>query len=198
MKICIVDYGMGNITSVTNAIRFLNKDVDIILSPAEILSYDIIVLPGVGAFPKAMEILRSRELDKAIIEAASKGKRIVGICLGMQLLFSHSYEFEKSSGLNLIQGSVLPFQPEIDLRIPHMGWNDIISEQEEFNNFDGDYYFVHSFYCKPVSEEHILFRTNYGIDFCSGINIKNQIIGLQFHPEKSQRNGIKLLEKVLK
>ena len=198
MKICIIDYGMGNIASVTNAIHYLKKEVDLVSNPNEINNYDIIILPGVGSFSKAMEILEENEVDKAIKDSVSKGKRLIGICLGMQLLFTESMEFGVTNGLNLIEGKVLPFESKNDLRIPHMGWNSSISESEGFKHLNGDYYFVHSFYCRPNDQEHILFKTNYGINFCSGINLDDQIFGFQFHPEKSQKLGLKLLDKVLK
>ncbi|MHB1105209.1 MAG: imidazole glycerol phosphate synthase subunit HisH [Lutibacter sp.] len=197
MKICIIDYGMGNIKSVSNAIEHLNKKADLISDPSLIDNYDIIILPGVGAFKRAMEVLNERKLDIAIIKAAKEGKRIIGFCLGMQLLFSSSKEFGNSEGLNLIEGEVLPFNNEINLRIPHMGWNTAYSHRDDFKDLEGDYYYVHSFYCKPSNENEILFKTDYGIDFCSAVIKNNQIFGFQFHPEKSQKNGLKLLKKVL-
>jgi imidazole glycerol-phosphate synthase subunit HisH len=197
MKVCIIDYGMGNIKSVSNAIEYLGKEADLISNPKLIDNYDIIILPGVGAFKRAMEVLAERKLDVAIKKAANEGKRIIGFCLGMQLLFSSSKEFGYSEGLNLIEGEVVPFNKEINLRIPHMGWNVAHSYKDDFKKLEGDYYYVHSFYCEPVNENEILFTTNYGVDFCSAVIKNDQIFGFQFHPEKSQKNGLRLLEKVL-
>ena len=196
MKICIVDYGMGNIKSVSNAIESLGKHSDLISDASKIKDYDIIILPGVGAFKRAMEILIDKKLDIAIIKAANDGKRIIGFCLGMQLLFSSSKEFGYSKGLNLISGEVLPFYNIIRLRIPHMGWNETSTTNNLFKNFEGNYYFVHSFYCKPADENQILFKTSYGVNFCSAV-LKDNIFGFQFHPEKSQKNGLQLLKYVL-
>jgi imidazole glycerol-phosphate synthase subunit HisH len=197
MKICIIDYGMGNIKSVSNAIENLGKEADLISDPKLIDNYHIIILPGVGAFKRAMEVLSEKKLDIAIKKAVSNGKKIIGFCLGMQLLFSSSEEFGYSEGLNLINGVVLPFDKEINLRIPHVGWNTAHSNNDDFKDFEGDYYYVHSFYCKPSNKNEILFKTDYGIDFCSAVMKDNQIFGFQFHPEKSQKNGLRLLEKVI-
>ena len=160
MKICIIDYGMGNLKSVFNAIEFLGKQSDLISDASKIHDYDILILPGVGAFKKAMNVLKEKKLDTAIIKAANEGKRIIGICLGMQLLFSSSQEFGYSKGLNLISGSVFSFENEINLRIPHIGWNQAYTNNEDFKIYEGDYYFVHSFYCKPDNKNQILFSSN--------------------------------------
>ena len=197
MKICIINYGMGNIKSVTNAIQFIGKSVDVISDSNSVKNYDIIILPGVGAFKKAMEILIENKLDIAIKKAADDGKRIIGFCLGMQLLFSSSEEFGHSKGLKLIEGKVLPFPLDIKLIVPHMGWNNAISSKEKFKDYNADYYFVHSFYCVPFNENQILFESYYGINFCSAVIKDQQIFGFQFHPEKSQIAGIKLLKKIL-
>lgn len=197
MRICIINYGMGNIKSVTNAIEFIGKSVDVITDSNSVKNYDIIILPGVGAFKKAMEILTQNKLDIAIIKAANDGKKIIGFCLGMQLLFSSSEEFGHSLGLNLIGGKVLSFPLDTNLLVPHMGWNNVISSKENYKDFEDDYYFVHSFYCKPSDENQILFESNYGINFCSAVVKDDQIFGFQFHPEKSQKAGINLLNKIL-
>lgn len=195
--IAIIDYGMGNLTSVKNSLEFIGYSAQLVEQKDELANYDTIIIPGVGAFAKAMEALQTSGMDMAIKDFAKQGKKIVGICLGMQLLFEESYEFGYCQGLGLIEGSVLPFSETIDLSIPHVGWNEIEAQLEEFAPHNGDYYFVHSYYCQPKKKENILFTTNYGIEFCTGVIDDNQIFGLQFHPEKSQKKGLELLKKIL-
>ena len=197
-SICVVDYGMGNLTSITNALRFLDHEVSLITEPEELSDYETIVLPGVGAFAKAMECLRQKKLDEALLEATYNGKKTIGICLGMELLFSRSFEFGEHSGLDLINGNVIPFGSQNGLQKTHMGWNNVESGNADFEKFNGDFYFVHSYYCVPEHEQEILFKTHYGIEFCSGVMKDNQIFGLQFHPEKSQKLGLDLLDKIIK
>ena len=197
MKVAIVNYGMGNITSVKNSLNFLGFEVNVINSSEEFSDFEVFILPGVGAFGKAMEKLNSSGLSAAILNAAKGKKKIIGICLGMQLLFDKSYEFGEQKGLGLIKGNVWPLRGEVGLRVPHMGWNDAKSRIIEYKDSNGDYYFVHSFYCKPENNEDILFETNYGIPFCSGVKKGEHIFGLQFHPEKSQKNGMDLLKKII-
>lgn len=197
MSIALVDYGMGNLTSVKNSLKYIGFKVEVVDKVEVLSSYDTIILPGVGAFTKAMEKLNSSGMGEAIKEAAHQGKRIVGICLGMQLLFEESHECGVHQGLGLIKGDVLPFEGKIDLCIPHVGWNETKSAKPEFDEYNGDYYFVHSFYCNPKNENNVLFKTTYGIEYCSGIVENNQIFGLQFHPEKSQKSGLELLKKIL-
>ncbi len=198
MKVGILDYGMGNITSVANALVKIGHHPELISDPDKVQSSDFLILPGVGAFSKAMERLKESNLDEAIHESVNSGKRLLGICLGMQLLFTKSLEFGINDGLNLIEGDVLPFKDVMSDKVPHMGWNNAKSKNSNFDSCEGDYYFVHSFYCKPKSEEHILFTTEYGVEFCSAVNANNQVFGVQFHPEKSQTLGLKLLNEILK
>jgi len=197
MSIALIDYGMGNLTSVRNSLKCIGFDVKVVDQKEALFDFETLILPGVGAFAKAMERLNYSGMADAIKEAAQKGKRIVGICLGMQLLLEESHEFGNHKGLGLIKGDVLPFEDKIDLRIPHMGWNETKSTKPEFEELNGDYYFVHSFYCNPKNEKNVLFKTTYGIEYCSGIVENNQIYGLQFHPEKSQKSGLELLKKIL-
>ena len=197
MKVCIIDYGMGNIKSVSNAIENLGKEADLISDPKLIDNYDIIILPGVGAFKRAMEVLTEKKLDIAIKKAVSNGKRIIGFCLGMQLLFSSSKEFGYSKGLNLIYGEVLPFDKKINLRIPHMGWNNISIKKKHpiLNNLDNDsrFYFLHSYYCDIKDNNYQLASTDYEFEFTSIFNYEN-IYGIQCHPEKSHQSGITFLK----
>ncbi len=197
MKVGVVNYGMGNLASVVNALEFIGYTVDLIDAPEQVEKHSRLILPGVGAFGKAMNRLRSSALDKAIVNASEQSKTIIGICLGMQLLFSRSSEFGNHEGLNLIAGEVLPFSGETDLRVPHLGWNEARSPEGEFSEFSSDFYFVHSFYCVPTNESDVLFTTNYGFEFCSGAKFGDHIYGLQFHPEKSQQAGLRLLKRLL-
>ena len=196
-KVGIVDYGMGNITSLVNAFSYLGCDPELVSGPELVRKFDLIVLPGVGAFAKAMYQLKQTKLDESIVEAAMNGKKILGICLGMQLLFSRSFEFGETKGLGLVEGDVLPFENSIVEIIPHVGWNDVTSHDPLYDDFGGDYYFVHSFFCRPVDSNNITLSSSYGITFCSGVSVNNQVVGLQFHPEKSQELGLRLLEKVI-
>lgn len=195
MKICIVDYGMGNISSVNNALVHLGYNVKLVSNSWELKDYDVIILPGVGAFSKAMQNLKEQGLDRAIKEAAVRKKKIIGICLGMQLLLSKSYEFGETEGLGLVSGEVLSFDKVTQMKIPHMGWNYCKSKNHDFQLLNGDYYFVHSFYCKLNNKRDYLFTTTYEIDFCSALKVDDHIFGFQFHPEKSQKLGLQLLAK---
>ena len=143
-----------------------------------------------------MKNLKINNFIDPILKHAKADKKIIGICLGMQLLFEESFEFGNHLGLGLIEGSVLPFEKKINQRIPHVGWNKVISNNNEYNSFFGDYYFVHSYYCNPKFNSVILFKTNYEISFCSGVK-KDNIYGLQFHPEKSHMLGLNLLKKIV-
>ncbi|MEM6299622.1 MAG: imidazole glycerol phosphate synthase subunit HisH [Bacteroidota bacterium] len=196
-KIAIINYGMGNITSLANAIRHLGHEPQLIGKPEDVTGYDTLLLPGVGAFPNAMQRLHESGMYEAIREAAFSGKKIIGICLGMQLLFSQSSEFGITKGLDLIAGEVKPFSTQINLKVPHMGWNDIQAKDTTFSELEGDYYFVHSFYAQPKNPEHVLFESQYGIPFCAAVRRNDNIFGFQFHPEKSQQLGLNLLQAIL-
>ena len=202
-KIAIIDYGMGNLRSVSKAVEFCGAQCDIITESAQIKNYTSIILPGVGAFEPAIKILKEKKLDIAIKEHILNKKMFLGICLGFQLLFSASYEDGLHQGLNIVEGTVEKFVPKRNERliIPHMGWNKIyISKtnktvKEMYNGIkDENYvYFVHSYFCKPIKKEYIATTTNHSIDFCSSIAIDN-VWGCQFHPEKSSTVGLQLLK----
>jgi imidazole glycerol-phosphate synthase subunit HisH len=196
--IAIVDYGMGNLKSVTNAFRKLRADAVITRDKAVIEKAKGIVLPGVGAFGKCIENLEAFGLLDFIKEMIENDKLYLGICLGMQILFESSEEAPGVKGMGFIKGTVPRFTG--DLKVPHMGWNSIervhgaevldgIKEKEYF-------YFVHSYYCRP-DEDVIATKTAYGVDFASSVQ-KKRVFACQFHPEKSQRVGLKLLENFLK
>ena len=204
MKIVIIDYGIGNTKSIINAFKKINL-ADVILTDNEgiINNSDMIVLPGVGAFENAMKELRSRDLIRIITNYSKLNKPILGICLGMQLLFEKSYEFGLNKGLGLIKGSVVNFPEDTNDKIPHISWNTVNSNNKHNSIFDVKknkdyYYFVHSYICIPKNKSEILSTTSYGgIDFCSSVK-KNHIYGFQFHPEKSSDSGLLILKKLIK
>lgn len=206
-KIAIVDFGMGNLFSVKHMCSHVGMDAKITSSKQEILSADAVILPGVGAFGDAMDTLRKLDLVDTLKKVAMSNKPLIGICLGMQLLMSKSYEFGKHKGLDIIKGDVIHFDNPMNkskkLKVPHIGWNRIylakkISTQDDKwsktllkglsnNEF---MYFVHSFYVRPVNSDIILSITKYGnIEFCSSFQYKN-IFGCQFHPERSGLQGM--------
>ncbi len=196
--IAIVDYGCGNLFSISSSAKALGLDVIVTGDADKIKNADRIILPGVGAFEDAINKLRSSGLADVIIEEANNGKPILGICLGMQLLFDKSYEYGEFEGLGLIKGEICPFEGDIDkkLKIPHMGWNKLIFKADNpiFKYIsDGDYmYFVHSYYGKNC-EESLLAVSEYDVLVPAVVNNKN-VYGMQFHPEKSGKKGLLLLK----
>ena len=201
--IAIVDYNMGNLASVKNAFASLGKDTVVESDPQKFKNYDKLLLPGVGAFGDAMEHLRDRDMIEALREFALSGKYMFGICLGMQLLFESSEEFGTHSGLGLIKGSVIPFDTtkfSEPLKVPHMGWNRLFTKEHPlFEGLDEAHYlyFVHTYHAKCANERDIIGRTEYGYEFTSAV-AHNNILGIQPHPEKSHKNGLKILENFIK
>ena len=195
----IIDYGMGNLRSVEKAVQAVGGHPLISGDPQVVLQADRLILPGVGAFGDAMENLRRQGLDNAIRSATSSGKPLLGLCLGLQLLFTQSEEFGHHEGLDLIPGKVKRFDGP-GLRVPHVGWNQIegIRPDPLVNDIgEGSYfYFVHSYYVEPDRPEDVLRWTDYGCRFCS-IACRDKVWGAQFHPEKSQDSGKKLLHNFL-
>ena len=204
MKISIIDYSIGNVQSITNALY--NDDIEIILTDEEklILDSDAVILPGVGAFNKAMIELNNRNLPKILSKFIKTGKPLLGICLGMQLLLEESEEFEKTKGLGFCEGKVKKFPINFDVRFPHVSWNElrIKYDKDKTSLLDGiketdSFYFVHSFICIPKNQSEVIATTNYGNhEFCSVIK-KENIYGCQFHPEKSGTFGNKILKKFI-
>ena len=200
--IAIVDYNMGNLASVQNAFSKLGKDTVVESNPEKFQKYDKLILPGVGAFGDAMEHLRERNMIDAIKNFAETGKPMLGICLGMQLLFESSEEFGNHEGLGLIKGSVTHFDSERfeeKLKIPHMGWNRMFTAKHPlFENLDEEHYlyFVHTYHVNCTNKEDIIGTTQYGYEFASAVAHDN-IMGIQPHPEKSHENGLKILENFI-
>lgn len=194
--ITIIDYGVGNLRSVEKAFAAVGIKTEISNNPEVLQQAEALVLPGVGAFGDAMISLKETGFDKLILDAASNGKPILGICLGFQLLFEESEEFGLHKGLGLLPGRVIRFSDN-DLRVPHVGWNQIHQSYPHPILSDiankAYFYFVHSFYVKTTLESDVIASTNYGISF-SAIAGRNNVVGAQFHPEKSQHSGLTLLK----
>jgi len=199
----IVDYNMGNLASVINAFEIVGADIAVESNPEKLKDYDKLILPGVGAFGDAMEHLKENGMDKAVKEYAASGKPLLGICLGMQLLFESSEEFGSSQGLGLIEGKVVAFdESKFDhkLKVPHMGWNEMFKKNDTalFDGLNDDFYlyFVHSFHA-VCDDKYAIGKTYYGYEFVSAVN-KENIYGIQPHPEKSHENGLKIIENFVK
>lgn len=200
--IAIVDYNMGNLASVKNAMNLLGSEVVVESDPDKLKSYDKIILPGVGAYGDAMEHLQSRSMDEALKEYAKSGKYMLGVCLGMQLLFESSEEFGLREGLGVIEGSVTAFDRskfEENLKVPHMGWNRMFTQEHAlFNELDDEHYlyFVHSFHVNCKNRSDIIGESFYGYKFTSAVAHDN-ILGIQPHPEKSHKNGLAILKNFI-
>ena len=197
--IAIVDYGVGNLFSLKSSFAAIGAEAVVTGDPTVISAADRIVLPGVGAFEDAARKLSDSGLDRVIVEEAAKGKPLLGICLGMQMLFDVSYEYGEHRGLGLISGSVRPIRPEIpeELKIPHIGWNTLIikGERDELFKYinEGDcVYFVHSYYAADC-DEHVIATAEYGKELTAAVRCKN-VCGAQFHPEKSGKVGLAILK----
>ena len=196
--IAIIDYGVGNLFSLTSSFKKIGVDVVATADKEVIKTADKLILPGVGAFADAIIKLRDSGLDRVIIDEAKKGKKIMGICLGMQLLFEKSYEYGEHDGLALLKGKVVPMENRIpsNLKIPHIGWNalDFKRESEIFRYInDGDFvYFVHSFYADEC-DDSVIATSEYGAEITAAVQ-KENVYGCQFHPEKSGSVGLNILK----
>lgn len=192
--VTVVDYGMGNLKSVSKAIEAVGATVEVTTEPSKVSGAERLVLPGVGAFGKAVENLEEAGLAEGIMEFLKTERPFLGICLGLQLLFEESEEERKRSGLGVLCGGVKRFSG--DLKVPHMGWNTISKTKETklFENVpDGSYmYFVHSYYVDPEDQDEAVCSTEYGVNFTSAVQ-KGNVMGVQFHPEKSQDLGLAVL-----
>lgn len=208
-NLVVIDYGVGNLRSVYNALKALGVEPKISSDPKDLEKCDKALLPGVGAFGDGMKGLAERQLIDPIKDFVQSARPLLGICLGMQLLMSKSFEFGEHAGLNLIEGDVLGFKNrlnnnEYDFKIPHIGWNEINRQKASWEKTvlaglesGTKTYFLHSFYVVPKDPQHILAQTHYANkDFCSVVH-KDNVYGCQFHPEKSSDVGLKILRNFL-
>lgn len=198
MRVGIVDVGIGNLGSIKNALYNMGKDFVGVSAPSDLLPISHLILPGVGSFASAMDKLKSMQLIDPIRTFAKQGKPILGICLGMQILGTRGTEGGSCPGLDLVPGRIELMRPRgVGLRIPHVGWNEVCQKYKhpllKGVRDKVDFYFVHGYRFYAEHEDHILAETEYGEWFPSLIGFRN-IVGAQFHPEKSQSNGIRLLE----
>jgi len=192
--LAIIDYGVGNLRSVEKAFAAMGCEAVVSGDEKTLRSAERLVLPGVGAFAACMKALKERGLDQVVRERVAAGTPLLGVCVGMQLLFEESDEFGSTSGLGLLRGRVRRFSQ--DLVVPQVGWNRIeqvrthpvFAEIADRSHF----YFVHSYYCEPLDNQVVMGQTEYGINYASVVAQEN-ICGVQFHPEKSQESGLRLL-----
>lgn len=194
--IAIVDYGVGNLFSLSCSLASIGADVCVTGDAKALADADGIILPGVGAFCDAADKLRKSGLDEVIKEEAGKGKKLLGICLGMQMLFDSSEESFGGSpvqGLSVLPGKVVRFPSDMGLKVPQIGWNALSSKNPILP--DGEYvYFVHSYYCVPAREEDIAATVDYGIEYCCSVR-RDNVLACQFHPEKSGEAGLAILQR---
>jgi len=205
--IAVIDYGMGNLRSVEKALEASGARTKVTSRPSDLKRCDKIVFPGVGSFGEAAKEIRRLGLDEEIKRSIDEGKPFLGLCLGLQLLFDHSEEAPGVKGLSILRGSVKRFRlAKPGLKVPHMGWNDIAYSLQPtaysrklFRGVpDGSYvYFAHSYYVKPKDGGIVLTTTDYGVNFASGV-CRDNVYGFQFHPEKSQALGLKILRNFVR
>lgn len=195
--IAVVDYGVGNLFSLCSSLKSIGAQAQITADPAVIKGADKVILPGVGAFGDAAEKLRERGLDQVLKEQAAQGKELLGICLGMQLLFEKSFEYGEHEGLGLLRGRVVPMEGKLaaELKIPHIGWNGLHFQRESrlfrYIREKDCVYFVHSFYAEGC-EDSLIATAEYGRELTAAVE-KGNVKGCQFHPEKSGSVGLAIL-----
>lgn len=200
--IAIIDYGMGNLRSVQKGFEKVGFNAVVTSDPRTVLEAEKVVLPGVGAFPDCMRNLEQGGFVEPLLKVIREGRPFLGICLGLQLLFTESEEFGIHKGLDVIPGRVVRFPEGLkdggeELKVPHMGWNQLAIRRRPpvFTGIENgtNVYFVHSYYVKPEDESVVAATTSYGIEFCAAI-WKDNVVATQFHPEKSQENGLRILK----
>ena len=200
--LAVIDYGAGNLRSVVHALKHLQaQNMRLVERGSELDGASKIILPGVGAFGAGMEQMRQRDLVAPLLDAFARGIPYLGICVGMQMLFDLGEEMGEHEGLGIIPGRVIRFPDFPDRKVPHMGWNqlDVQERSALFQGLDkrSHVYFVHSYYCAPEDAGAIIASVDYGVEFAAAVQSGN-IYGVQFHPEKSQRNGLRILNNFLR
>jgi len=193
--IAIIDYGMGNLGSVKKALNFLGYEAVITDSPSQAMSAAGLILPGVGAMAHAMQALRDKGMDRVVFDYVDTGRPFLGICLGMQMLFDSTQEGDGTvTGLGLMPGRVVRFSPEYGLKIPQIGWNNLVTVSDPALRKDDYVYFVHSYYCVPDHAQDVAATTLYGVEYASAV-ARGNILATQFHPEKSGEVGLAILNR---
>ena len=198
LNVAIVDYEAGNTLSVTRALEKVGAKVDLTSDPERVGAADAVVLPGVGAFGDCMRKLRERGMEEACGEAFLSGKPFLGVCVALQAIFEGSEESPGVEGLGILEGEVVRFEGD-GLKVPHIGWNELslVRDHPVLSGLDGEaFYFVHSYYPVPEDTGDLIGETDYGTRFCSAAGREN-LVAVQFHPEKSSRAGLKLYDKFL-
>lgn len=198
LQIAVVDYDAGNTLSVMRALEKVGASVDLTSDPERVSAADAVVLPGVGAFGDCMRKLRERGMDEACTEAFRSGKHFLGVCVALQVIFEASEESPGEAGLGLMPGRVVRFGVD-GLKVPHIGWNELSLAREHpvLDGLDGEaFYFVHSYYPEPGETQDLIGETDYGTRFCSAAGREN-LVAVQFHPEKSSVAGLRLYENFL-
>ena len=209
-KVTILDYGFGNVFSLANALKFLNVNVDISNDPSHLIKSDRIIITGVCAFNACIDKMNEKGLDEFLIKYAELGRPILGICIGMQILFDSSNEFSECKGLSLIKGNIKEIPNKTkegkNLKVPHMGWSELLPANSMDNWNDGimksikpsmSAYFAHSYSAQNMNSKNIVAETSYGGNKLSAVVQNDNIFGCQFHPEKSHNLGLKILENYL-
>ena len=198
----VIDYGAGNLRSVCNSLKKLSVDCHVVKAPSDLNKIETMIFPGVGSFGDSSEQLKQQSLFEPIKEWIINDRPFLGICIGFQMLFDSSEESPGSEGLGIIPGKVIKFSEQTNLKVPHMGWNEVQIKNlidpvwKNINNLS-HFYFVHSYFPKLENPEFSSSTTSYGVDFTSSIRFGNTF-GTQFHPEKSQNSGLRLIENFLK
>ncbi len=198
MNVAVVDYDAGNTLSVTRALEKVGARVELTPDPDRVLGADAVVLPGVGAFGDCVRKLRERGMDEACLDVYKSGKPFLGVCVALQVFFEESEESPGVEGLGILPGTVVRFEGN-GLKVPHMGWNEmsVMREHPVLNGLDGEaFYFVHSYYPEPAEPSDLLGESDYGVRFCAAAGREN-LVAVQFHPEKSSRAGLMLYENFL-
>ena len=198
----IIDYGAGNLMSVYNAFKYLGAEANLCVTPEDVKGCDKLVFPGVGASRDAKDCLEEKGLIEPLLDVIKEGKPFLGICLGLQLLLDRSEESGGTEGIGLIPGEVKLFPASCGLKIPHMGWNNVDFIEKDcpiFKGIDNNsyFYFVHSYYCDVQDDSYVAGVTDYGVSFTAAI-WKDNVFATQFHPERSQKNGLKIVENFIK